>query len=156
MQRIAGFTLIELLVTLAILAVLASVAIPVAETTVQRMREQALRQSLREIRSAIDAYKQAMDDGLIPREIDQSGYPPNLNALTEGVANAKSPVQQKLYFLRRIPRDPFADPNLPPEKTWGLRSYASSPDAPEPGKDVFDVYSLNEGSGLNGIPYRQW
>ena len=151
-----GFSLIELLVTLAILAVLASVAIPVAETAVQRTRERDLRQALREIRQAIDAYKQAVDDKLVAKNIDQPGYPPSLKALVEGVPNAKSPDRQMLYFLRRIPRDPFADPLLMDEATWGLRSYAAPHDAPTPGAEVYDVYSKSDRTGLNGIPYRQW
>lgn len=151
-----GFTLIELLVTLAILAVLASVAIPVAETAIQRSRERSLREALREIRQAIDAYKQAGDDGLVARNIDQSGYPVSLQVLVNGVPNAKSPSGQMLYFLRRIPSDPFAEPTVPPEQTWGLRSYASPADAPAAGADIYDVYSQSNRVGLNGIPYRQW
>lgn len=151
-----GFSLIELLVTLAILAVLASVAIPVAETAVQRTRERDLRQALREIRQAIDAYKQAVDDRLVAKNIDQPGYPPSLKVLVDGVPNAKSPDRQMLYFLRRIPRDPFADPLLTDEATWGLRSYSAPPDAPTPGAEVYDVHSQSDRTGLNGIPYRQW
>ncbi|TLS17588.1 MAG: type II secretion system protein [Betaproteobacteria bacterium] len=151
-----GFSLIELLVTLAILAVLASVAIPVAETAVQRVKERDLRQALREIRQAIDAYKQAVDDGLISRGVDQSGFPPSLKTLVDGVPNAKSPVRQTLYFLRRIPHDPFADPAVPAEISWGVRSYKSPPEAPAPGGDVYDIYSQSDRTGLNGIPYRQW
>jgi len=154
--RDTGFSLIELLVTLAILAVLASVAIPVAETAVQRNRERELREALRGIRQAIDAYKQAVDDGLIPRNIDQSGYPPNLKTLVNGVPNAKSPTRQLLYFLRRIPRDPFGAPDIPAESTWGVRSYASPADAPAAGADVYDIYSQSDRTGLNNIPYRQW
>lgn len=151
-----GFSLIELLVTLAILAVLASVAIPVAETAVQRTKERELRQGLRDIRQAIDAYKQAVDDKLVAKNVDQSGYPPSLKELVDGVPNAKSPNRQMLYFLRRIPREPFADPMLSDEATWGLRSYASPPDTPTPGVDVYDVFSQSDRTGLNGIPYRQW
>lgn len=152
----AGFSLIELLVTLVILGVLATVAIPLAETTVQRTRERDLRLALREIRQAIDAYKEAGDDGLILRNVDQSGYPPTLKILVDGVPNAKSPGRQLLYFLRRVPRDPFADPSLPAESTWGLRSYASPADSPVAGADVYDVHSLSDLEGLNGIPYRKW
>ena len=152
-----GFTLIELLVTLAILGVLASAVIPLAELAVKRTKEQELRAALRDIRSALDEYKRAFDEGRIPKKPDESGYPPSLNVLVQGVANEKDPKKARIYFLRRIPRDPFStDPAVPPASTWGERSYASPPDAPAAGNDVFDVYSLAEGVGLNGIPYRQW
>lgn len=155
MQR--GFTLMELVVTLALVGLLAMLAAPLAEVTVQRSREQALRESLREIRGAIDRYKSAVDRGLIKRSTGDSGYPPSLQVLVDGVPNAKSPSDEKLYFLRRLPRDPFAaDPTLPPEQTWQLRSYESTPDAPTPGSDVFDVISTASGVGLNGVPYREW
>ncbi len=152
-----GFTLMELVVTLALVGLLAMLAAPLAEVTVQRSREQALRESLREIRSAIDRYKSAADRGLIKRSTGDSGYPPSLQVLVDGVPNAKSPADEKLYFLRRLPRDPFAaDPTLPPEQTWQLRSYESPPDSPTPGTDVFDVISPAAGVGLNGVPYREW
>jgi general secretion pathway protein G len=152
-----GFTLIELLITVAILALLASVALPLAEVTVQRGKEQELRRALREIREALDAHKRASDEGRITRSPEQSGYPPSLAALVEGVTDAKSPSGAKLYFLRRVPRDPLSsNPALPGDATWGLRSYESPPDAPRPGKDVFDVFSLSAGLGLNGIAYKEW
>lgn len=152
-----GFTLIELLITVAIVALLASVALPLSELAVQRSREQDLRRSLREIRDALDAYKRAGDEGRIARAADQSGYPPNLAALVDGVPDAKSPSGARIYFLRRIPRDPMSvDTSAPAERTWGTRSYESPPDAPRPGRDVFDVYSLSDRSGLNGLPYRDW
>ena len=147
----AGFTLIELLITVTIVALLASIALPMAEIAVTRGKEQDLRRSLREIRSAIDAYKKAGDEGAIDRPADATGYPPSLEALTIGVADKRRPEAPKMYFLRRVPKDPFS-----PDGTWGLRSYASSHDDPQPGADVFDVYSLAEGTGLNGIPYREW
>ena len=152
-----GFTLIELMVTVAIVAVLASMAFPVAELAVQRSKEQELRRSLREIRDAIDAYKQAGDDGRIVRIVGRTGYPRSLDVLVEGVDDTKSPVKAKIYFLRRLPRDPFSNnPALSPEATWGKRSYASPPDSPQDGDDVYDVYSLARGVGLNGVPYREW
>ena len=157
MRRAGGFTLIELLITVAIVALLASVALPLSELSVQRGKEQELRRSLRELREAIDAYKRASDEGRIARAADQSGYPLTLAALVDGVADAKSPKEVKIYFLRRIPRDPFPDSaSAAPEQTWGLRSYESPADNPRPGRDVFDVYSLSPGSGMNAIPYKDW
>ena len=145
-----GFTLIELLITVAIVAVLASVAAPLAETTVQRGKEQELRRSLREMRTAIDAYKAAVDEGAIERKSGASGYPPSLAVLVEGVRDARSPDEKKLYFLRRIPLDPVSG------EEWGLRSYASPADDPEEGADVYDVYSRSADAGLNGVSYKEW
>jgi len=155
MQR--GFTLIEVLITVAIVATLASVALPLTEVAMQRSKETDLRRALREVRDALDAYKRASDEGRILRAADQSGYPPNLAALVEGVTDAKSPAEKKIYFLRRLPRDPLhPDTTAPPENTWGLRSYDSPPFDPKPGRDVFDVHSLSDRKGLNGVAYRLW
>lgn len=152
----SGFTLIELLVTVVIVAILASVALPLSELSHQRTKEKELRQDLREIRTAIDAYKQAVDEGRILKSLDQSGYPPKLSLLTDGVVDARSPVSKKIYFLRRIPKDPFAEDVSDAESSWGKRSYDSPPDAPREGKDVYDVYSSSTRTGLSGIPYREW
>ena len=152
-----GFTLIELVITVAIVALLASVALPVSELAVQRTKEQELRRTLRQIREAIDVYKQASDEGRIRKSIGDSGYPKKLEELAEGVDDQKSPKKEKIYFLRRIPRDPLnADPTLSAAATWGKRSYASPPDDPREGDDVFDVFSLASGKGINGQPYRDW
>lgn len=153
-----GFTLIEMMVTVALVALLASMAVPLAEVSVKRSKEQELRASLRELRAALDAYKQAVEDGRIAGNLQESGYPPSLLALVQGVPDASSPDRKRrIYFLRRIPRDPFfTDPAQPDEQTWGQRSYASPPEAPQEGDDVFDVYSRAPGTGLNGIPYARW
>lgn len=153
-----GFTLVELVVTVAILGVLATMVIPLAELTVQRQKEQELRRNLRGIRDAIDAYKRAVDEGRVTRKAAGSGYPPSLEVLVDGVTDAKDANGQKIYFLRRLPRDPFSsdEANVAASETWGKRSYASPPDDPREGDDVFDVYSLARGTGLNGVPYREW
>lgn len=149
-----GFTLIEVVITAAIIAVLASIALPLSQLAVQRSKEADLRRSLRELRDALDAYKRAADEGRIARAADQSGYPPSLAALVQGVPDAKSASSRTLYFLRRIPRDPFQPETAEP--AWGLRSYESPAHEPKPGKDVFDVFSLSDRTGLNGVAYRQW
>lgn len=151
-----GFSLVELLVVIAIMTVLASIGMPLAELAQQRTKEENLRRSLRVIRTALDAYKRLVDQGKIQRAADASGYPPRLEVLEEGAADATSPQGTRLYLLRKLPRDPFAAPGGSAAESWGLRSYASPPDDPRPGKDVFDVYSLAPGAGLNGVPYREW
>jgi general secretion pathway protein G len=152
-----GFTLIELMMTLAIMAVLALVSIPLAQTALQRAKEQELRRSLIQVRDAIDAYKKAADQGHIELMIGDTGYPPSLSELVDGVRDMKSPDGRKLYFLRAVPRDPMAaNLEVKAEDSWGLRSYASSATDPQPGQDVYDVYSQSMGKGLNGVPYRQW
>lgn len=152
-----GFTLIELVVVLAILGVLAAMAFPVAELATRRAKEQELRTALREIRTAIDRYKAMVDEGRIPRGANETGYPKTLAVLASGVPDVTRPNRDRIYFLRRVPRDPLnPDSTLPPEATWGKRSYASPPEAPAEGADVFDVYSTSEAVGLNGVPYREW
>lgn len=156
-RNAAGFTLIELVIAVAIVAVLASAALPLNELVVQRAKEQDLRRALRDVRTAIDAYKQASDDGRIQKRVGDSGYPRRLEELVEGVDDQKSPKKDKIYFLRRIPRDPFAtEPELAPADTWGKRSYASPPNEPRDGDDVFDVFSLSTATGINGRPYKEW
>jgi general secretion pathway protein G len=152
-----GFTLIELLVTVAIVALLASIALPLSELAVQRTREQELRLALREIRGGIDAYRKAWDEGHVQRGAGDSGYPKSLELLVEGVTDFKSPARSKMYFLRRLPRDPMAgDATVAPARSWGKRAYASPPNDPRDGEDVYDVFSLSPDKGLNGVPYREW
>ncbi|HXM83093.1 MAG TPA: type II secretion system protein [Burkholderiales bacterium] len=152
-----GFTLIELVITVAIVAVLASVALPLNELIVQRAKEQDLRRALREVREAIDAYKLAFDEGRIVKRAGESGYPKRLEDLVAGVEDQKNPKKERIYFLRRLPRDPFAsDANLGPAESWGKRSYLSPPEEPRDGEDVFDVFSLSTATGINGRPYREW
>jgi general secretion pathway protein G len=152
-----GFTLIELVITVAIVAVLASVALPLNELIVQRSKEQDLRRALREVREAIDASKQASEEGRLAKRPGDSGYPKRLGDLVAGIEDEKNPKKERIYFLRRLPRDPFAaDPALGPAESWGKRSYLSPPDQPADGDDVFDVFSLSAAIGINGRPYREW
>jgi general secretion pathway protein G len=157
MRRDRGFTFIELMMTLAIMAVLVMVSVPMAQLAVQRDKERELRQALVQIREGLDAYKRAADQGRILVRLGESGYPKTLAELVEGVPDQRSPTKQNLYFLRNLPRDPmYPDPAAKAEETWGLRSYASPPDDPAEGADVFDVHSKSDKLGLNGVAYRLW
>jgi len=156
-MRARGFTLVELIVVIAIVALLATVAMPLEKMTTQRFKESELRQALRDLRNGIDAYKRAAEEGRIIVDVNTSGYPPTLDALVNGVEDASDPNKRKIYFMRRIPRDPlYPDSAAPPAESWGLRSYKSPPDDPQPGDDVYDIHSLAKGVGLNGVPYREW
>lgn len=157
MRRFRGFSYVEILATVAILALMATAAVPYWELVVTRQKETELRRDLRMMRDAIDAYKKATEDGRIPKLASESGYPKRLEDLVNGIEDARDPAKRKIYFLRRIPKDPmFADADVPAIQTWRLRSYESPPDQPREGVDVFDVYSMSEQKGLNGIPYNQW
>lgn len=152
-----GFTLVEMVMTVAIVGVLASAAMPLASLVSQRSKEQELRQSLLQIREAIDAHRRDFDAGRIAKGTTDSGYPKSLKDLTEGVVDQTSQKKKRIIYLRRLPRDPLVtDPSVSAAETWGLRSYDSPPEEPSPGNDVFDVYSLTKGVGLNGIPYSKW
>ena len=156
-KRTSGFTLLELMVTLTIVAMLGMLTVPVLQVAVQRGKEEQLRQALREIRNALDAYKKAADEGEIEIPTEASGYPPNLDILAEGVPRRESKKKGKLYFLRRVPRDPMNDrTELTASATWGKRSFASEARDPVEGDDVYDVYSLSSKAGLNGTPYSAW
>ncbi len=150
-----GYSYVELLVVTSILIVLASAVMPLAQVTSQRQREAELRRNLREMRVAIDRFKDAVDQGQIgTTEIEpgSEGYPPDLESLVDGVPAANDASGRKLKFLRRIPVDPMTNSN-----EWGLRAYQDKPDATSwGGRNVFDVHSMSDATGLNGIKYRDW
>jgi len=152
-----GFSLVELTIVVAVMAVLASSAVPFYELHVKREKEHELRAGLRQIREAIDAYKRAVHDGRIARKADESEYPRKLEDLVTGIPDIKDPEKRKIYFLRRLPRDPMSeDASLSATETWGKRAYESPPDNPQEGDDVFDIFSRSQNIGLNGIPYDKW
>ena len=159
-QSIKGFTLVELIVTVTIVAILASAVTPMLQMTYQRSKENQLRADLRRIREAIDAYKNAADQGRIKKNIDETGYPPNLEVLVDGTVDEKDVNKNRLKFLRRIPIDPMlAKDKVDIENmsnNWGLRSYQSDAENPQEGADVYDVYSRSEQIGINGVPYAKW
>jgi general secretion pathway protein G len=166
LTKYRGFSYVEMVFAVAMLALLAAVATPYLEKNIQRKKETELKQNLREIRTAIDSYKAAADAGKIQKRVGDSGYPPRLEDLVNGVDDISSPNKTKLRFLRKIPVDPMYSPISPTqtqnarpitaEATWGKRSYASDADYPREGEDVYDVYSTSTQIGNNGVPYAQW
>ena len=156
-DREGGFTLVELVVAVAIVGTLSALAVPLLSVTMERHKEDEVRLALRQIRSALDTYHQAVVDKRIEAEADSNGYPATLEALIEGVPDITKPDRRPIYFLRRLPRDPFAaDASASAADTWGKRSYASPPDAPEEGEDVFDVHSRSGHVALNGERISSW
>ncbi len=151
----AGYTFVELLIVVTILLILASAILPLAQVTSQRQREAELRRSLRETRTAIDKFKDAVDTGQIATtelRPDNEGYPPDLETLVQGVTAANDATGRKLKYLRRIPTDPMTN-----STEWGLRSYQDKPDSTSwGGQNVFDVYSKSNGTALDGSKYRDW
>lgn len=155
MFRRQGFSFIELLVVTTIILVLAGAVMPLARVTIQRQKEIELRRALRDIRTAIDKYKDAVDQGQIggtDNQLGSEGYPPDLQTLVEGVTAAGDASGRKLKFLRRVPADPMTRSD-----DWGMRAYQDAPDARSwGGKNVFDVYSRSDGTALDGTKYRDW
>ncbi len=150
-----GYTFIELLIVTTILLILASAVMPLAQVSSQRQREAELRRTLREMRTAIDAFKNAVDLGLIPTtelEPGNEGYPPTLDILVEGISAANDASGRQLRFLRRVPIDPTTG-----DSDWGLRSYQDSPDSTTWGRqNVYDVYTRSSGTALDGTNYTDW
>jgi general secretion pathway protein G len=154
-NKVRGFTLVELLVTLALLALLVTSASSVVHLNSKREKERELKRALWQIRDALDAYKDATDQGLIKKAADGSGYPPDLNILVAGVENTKDLKKKKLFFLRRIPRDPFAaDASLSNAETWRIRGYDGAID--DMAIDVYDVSSRSPALGINQQAYSEW
>ncbi len=146
-----GLTLLELIVASAILMLLATMALPLAQVKIKRDKERELRRALREIRTAIDRYKDASDRGLIAVKIGAEGYPEDLETLVEGVQLTGAP-DRRVRFLRKIPRDPMTN-----STDWGQRSVQDDPDSLSwGGKNVFDVYSRSQGIALDETRYQDW
>lgn len=153
--KATGFTLVELLVTLVLLALLVTSASPVVQLSAKREKERELKRALWQIRDALDAYKEAVDQGLIKKTADGSGYPPSLDVLVTGVENMQDIKKKKLIFLRRVPRDPFAaDPQRSNASTWRVRAYDGAVD--DMAQDVYDVSSRSPAIGINQQPYSEW
>lgn len=147
----AGYTLAELVMVAAVMVILAGAALPAVKFTARRTKEMELRHHLRSMRDAIDTYKRYSDSGMLAVDIGTEGYPAELDDLVEGV-EIVGQIDRKIKLLRRIPVDPMTG-----EAEWGLRSFQDEADSDSwGGENVFDVYSLSNGVGLNGVPYREW
>ena len=155
MRSEQGYTFVEVIVVTSILLILAAAVMPLAQVTSQRQREVELHRSLREMRTAIDKFKDAVDTGQIAAselEPGNEGYPPDLDTLVEGISAANDATGRKLKFLRRVPIDPMTN-----STEWGLRSYQDKPDSTSwGGKNVFDVYSKSTATALDGTKYQDW
>jgi len=150
-SRNRGFTLIELMITVLVISVLVGLAVPLARNTIKREKEFELHTALREVRTAIDKYKDASDKGLIMVKVDTEGYPENLQVLVDGV-QLVGQVDKKLKLLRRIPKDPMTN-----STEWGQRSYQDDPTSSSwGGQNVFDIYTKSEGTALDGSKYKDW
>jgi general secretion pathway protein G len=149
----AGMTLLELIIACTILLILSSAALPIARFTIVRERERELRHDLRDMRNAIDRYKDYADRGMLRTELGSEGYPPDLDTLVKGVALGGSGASGKnVRFLRRVPVDPMTG-----QADWGMRSIQDDPDSQSwGGKNVFDVYSKSQGTALDGTKYTDW
>lgn len=151
MRRARGYTFVELVVVCAVLVILAGAAFPVAKYTRLRIKEMELRSALREMRASIDEFKRYTDAGLLPVDFGTDGYPSELEVLVEPI-DVVGQVDKQIRFLRRIPVDPMTG-----EAEWGLRSTSDEPDSTSwGGENVFDVYSLADGIGIDGVPYSEW
>jgi general secretion pathway protein G len=147
----AGMTLLELVIACGILLILTSAAIPMARVLVKRQKEQHLHEALREVRNAIDRYKDAADQNLIKVDVDTNGYPPDLDTLVKGVQLAGS-TDKKVRFLRKVPVDPMSN-----STDWGLRSVQDDTDSTSwGGQNVFDIYSKSTLTALDGTKYSDW
>ena len=155
MRSEQGYTFVEVVVVSAILLILASAVMPLAQVTSQRQREAELHRTLREMRTAIDKFKDAVDSGQIAvseLEPGSEGYPPDLETLVDGVNAANDASGRKLKYLRRIPIDPMTN-----GMDWGLRAYQDKPDSSSwGGHNVYDVYTRSTATGLDGTKYRDW
>ena len=149
-RRQKGYTLAELVMVAALIALLATSVLPVAKFTVKRRKEADLRLALRQIRTAIDEHKKLSDNGMIPVKLGGEGYPESLEVLVEGIDLVGQ--ERKQRFLRRIPIDPMTG-----DAEWGMRSYQDEPDSTSfGGQNVYDIFSLSEGTGLDGTEYKDW